>query len=126
MDDAAGAGLLQSARQLLVGGLELAQIRLELLGTEFEFEKLRLLRGLLLGALALLALLLGLVLACALVILLFWEGYRLAAIGVLCGGFLLAGVVLLRQARRTLSDGGQMFQASLAELRQDAASLRGR
>ena len=125
-DVASGAGLFHSARQVLAGVLEMAQIRLELLGTEFEMEKRRLLTGLLWGALALLALLLGLMLACALVILLFWDGYRLVATGVLCGVFLLVGLVMLRQSRDSLcANGLQPFEASLAELRQDAAGLRG-
>ena len=106
--------------------LEMAQIRLELLGTEFELEKRRLTVGLLWGALALLALLLGLMLACGLVILLFWDGYRLAATGVLCAAFLVAGLLMLRQARARLCAGErQPFAASLAELRQDSAGLRG-
>lgn len=126
-DAASGAGLFHSARQVLAGVLEMAQIRLELLGTEFELEKRRLLIGLLWGALALLALLLGLMLACALVVLLFWDGYRLAATGVLCGAFLLVGLWMLRQARDSLcANGRQPFEASLAELRQDAVGLRGR
>ena len=66
-------GLFSSLRQLLGAALETAHIRLELLGTELEFEKRRIFDGLVLGAVALLFLGLGLVLLCGTVVLLFWE-----------------------------------------------------
>ena len=68
------SGLFASVRRMLGTVLEIAQVRLELLGTEVEFEKRRLLDGLLWGALGLMVVGVGLVLACGFVILLFWEG----------------------------------------------------
>jgi len=117
---AEGGGLFQSLRRLLDTVLEIAQTRLELIGTELEQEKLRLLGALWQGALALM--LLGLALVCALgfVLLLFSEAYRLPAVGVLAlilGG---AGIWVLRSAREALrSPEGGMFALSLGELRRD-------
>jgi uncharacterized membrane protein YqjE len=42
MNDANSKGLFNSVRQLFGTGLELLQVRLELLGTELEVEKRRL------------------------------------------------------------------------------------
>ncbi len=114
-------GLFSSLRQLLGTALETAHIRLELLGTELEFEKRRIFDGLVLGALALLFLGLGLVLLCGTVVLLFWEGYRLIAAGLLTFSFLALGLIFLRQARQRLSAPQGMFQKSVDELKRDQA-----
>ena len=79
MAESKSGGLLGSLRQLLGTALETVHVRLELLGTELEFEKRRIFDGLVLGAVALVFLSLGLVLLCGTVILFFWEGYRLMA-----------------------------------------------
>ncbi len=119
-----GGGLFQSLRRLLDTVLGIAQTRLELIGTELEQEKLRLLGALWQGALALL--LLGLALVCALgfLVLLFWEGYRLPAIGGLTLLLAGAGVWLLQRARAALrSPEGGMFALSLGEFRRDRDGL---
>lgn len=121
---APGGGLFQSLRRLLDTVLGIAQTRLELIGTELEQEKLRLLGALWQGALALL--LLGLALVCALgfVVLLFWDGYRLPAIGalvLLLGG---GGLWTLGRARAALrSPEGGMFALTLGEFRRDRDGL---
>ena len=78
---APATGLLASLRRLLGTVLEMAQVKLEIFGNELELEKRRLADGLLWGAAALVMLSLGLVLLCGFVVLLFWDGYRLAAHG---------------------------------------------
>jgi uncharacterized membrane protein YqjE len=121
----AGTGLLDSGRRALDRLLQLAQLRLELLGTELEAEKLRLFDALLKAAIGLVLLGLAAVLALGFVILLLWDGYRLAAIGVLTlllGG---VGVWLLSRARAQLqADDGGPFALSLGELRRDRAPLQ--
>lgn len=117
-------GLFASVRRLLATALEMAQVRLDLLSTELELEKRRLFDGLLWGAAGLLAVGLGLVLLCGFVILLFWEGYRLAAVGVMTLLFLGAGALLLREARQRLRNVGGMFYASVTELERDRAGLQ--
>lgn len=119
-----GGGLFQSLKRLLDTVLGIAQTRLELIGTELEQEKLRLLGALWQGALALM--LLGLALVCALgfVVLLFWDGYRLPAIAalvLLLGG---GGLWMLGRARAALrSPEGGMFALTLGEFRRDRDGL---
>jgi len=117
-------GMLASLRRLLGTVFEIAQVRLDLLGTELELEKRRVFDALLSGLVALLMLGVGLVLLCGFIILLFWEGYRLAAVGVLALLFLAAGAWLVHAARHRLQSPNGMFDASLAELRRDRAGLQ--
>lgn len=113
-------GLLASLQRLLGTALDMAQVRLELLSTEVELEKRRVFDGLIWGALALLALDIGLVLLCGFVTLLFWDGYRLAAVGAMALVFLVLGGVLMREARQRIrSSPTGMLDASLDELKRD-------
>lgn len=123
-DPVQGGGLFASLSRLLGTVLETAQVRLELLGTEIEFEKRRLFDGLLWGAVALLVLGIGLVLLCGFIILLFWDGYRLAAVGVIATFFLAGGAFLMSVARKRLRNPSTMFAASVAELEQDRVGLQ--
>ena len=120
------SGLFASLSRLLSTVLQMAQVRLQLLGTEVELEKRRLFDGLLWGGIAIVVLALGLVLLCGFVILLFWEGYRLAAVGGMTLLFLMGGGLMLSHARTRLqnrSSSKGMFDESLAELRRDQADL---
>lgn len=116
--------LFASLRRMLGTVLEIAQVRLELLGTEVEFEKRRLLEGLLWGAVGLMVLGVGLVLACGFVVLLFWDGYRLPALGVMTLLFLGIGVWLLHDAKKRLRPREHVFGQSVTELRRDRAGLQ--
>jgi uncharacterized membrane protein YqjE len=115
----AGAGLLGSVRQLLSTVLETVQVRLELLGTELESEKRRLLDVVVLAALALVCLSLGLVLLCAMVVLLVDEAWRLAAAGAMALLMLGTGLALLGRAKWRLRNPSGMFHASAQELARD-------
>jgi len=112
-------GLLASLKQLLKTVLETAQVRLELLGSELETEKSRVFDVLVMALLALVFLALGLVLLCAAVILLFPDGWRLAAAAGLAILFLAGGVALVFLARRRLRNPLGMFHASVQELARD-------
>jgi uncharacterized membrane protein YqjE len=103
--------------------IELLRVRLALLGTEVALEKHRIGLGLLWGATALLSLTVATVLFCGFVILLLWDGYRLAAVGVLAMLFFSIGLLLLRAAQRRLSAESNLFSVSLAELDRDRAAL---
>ena len=116
-------GLLRQLRQRIDVGLSLLQVRLALLGTELEIEKQRLLAGFFWGAAALISLTLALVMFSALVILLLWDGYRLAALALLVAFFLAGAAGLLQVARARLAGGSNLFRASLAELDRDRAAL---
>jgi uncharacterized membrane protein YqjE len=115
----AGGGLLASVRQLVSTLLETAQVRLELLGTELEAEKRRVLDVLVLVAVALVCLSLGLVMLCATVVLLVDPAYRWAAAGAMALLMLGGALALLGLARRRLRNPLGMFHASAQELARD-------
>lgn len=118
--------MLASLRQGLANGLELLQTRLELLGTEFEQEKLRLFSALLCAAVALLLIGVGMVMLALLVVVLFWEQHRvtaLLALTLLYGG---GGVLLWRAATARLRAPSGIFALSVGELARDRAALQPR
>ena len=123
---APGGGLLVSLRRLVATALELAQVRLELIGAEIEEQKLRIVGGLVWAALGVLLVGLGLVLAIGCVVLLFWDGYRLQALAVLTFVFLAGGGLALRHALARLNSAPGAFAASVAELAQDRERLSAR
>ncbi|RYF65873.1 MAG: phage holin family protein [Comamonadaceae bacterium] len=116
-------GLFASLRQMLGTLVEIAQVRVQLLGNELEAEKLRIAGGLLLAGVGLMLLTVGTVLLCALVLMLFADGYRLAALAVLTLAFIAGGALLIRAAGSRLRNPGGMFAATLAELADDRAGL---
>lgn len=123
MDDSRPAGLFGSLRQLLDSALQLLQVRLALLGNELEEQKLRLVQGLLLGLVGALLLLFSALLLCGLVVVLFWDEHRVAALVLLTLLFGVGGALLLRAADRSIRSAGQMFGATLQELTRDRAAI---
>lgn len=117
------SGLLGSMRQLLATGVETLRVRLELLSTEVEQEKLRLFDAVLWAGLALLLLGMGLFFLCSLIVVLLWEQHRLLALGALAVLFLGAGFWVLQQARARLRAPGGLFATSVAELERDRTEL---
>jgi len=118
------SGLLASLRQLLATALEMAQVRLELFGTELELEKQRLFNALAWAALALLLFGAGLLALGGLIVLGFWDSYRLTAVTLVALAFLAAGALVLRHARQCLCSAQGLFAASLAELKRDHSALK--
>ena len=116
--------LFSSIRRLLATVLELAQVRIDLISTELELEKRRVFDGLLWGAIAIVVLNVGLLLACGFVMLVFWDSYRLVTAGVLTAFFLGAGTLMIMGARRRLRSRSGMFRLSLQELERDVSELR--
>jgi uncharacterized membrane protein YqjE len=121
---ASRAGLFESLRRLLHTALDLAQVRLELLVSDLEIEKLRLVEVALRALFGLLLLGLGLLLLIGFLLMLLWDGYRLPALGVLTVLCLGGGALLLQAAKRRLQQGDAMFAATRTELKRDQAALR--
>jgi uncharacterized membrane protein YqjE len=118
------AGLFDSLRQLLHTALSLAQLRLELLVTDLEIERLRLIDVALRALLGVMLLGLSLLLLIGFLLMLLWDGYRLPALGVLTLLCALGGLGLLQAGKRRLREGEPMFAATRAEFERDQAALR--
>jgi uncharacterized membrane protein YqjE len=118
-------GLFDSVRGLMRTSVELAEVRLELLVTDLEVEKLRFAEVALRALLGLVLIGLGLVLLIGFLLLLVGDGYRLQAIGVLTLLCLGGGLLLLRAAKSRLQQGEPMFAASRTELQRDRDALLG-
>lgn len=113
-------------RGLVATGVAIAQNRLELLATELQEEKGRVLGLLAYGAAALLLLIIGAAFLAVLLTVLLWDSHRLLALAVFSALFLGGGLLALAQARRLAAADSKLFAASLAELGQDRAALEAR
>jgi uncharacterized membrane protein YqjE len=116
-------GLFASVRQLLDTVLASVQNRLALISNEIEQEKLRLFDGLLWAGLALMLLGLAALLLVTFIVVLFWDSYRLQALGGLSLLLLGAGGGLLSVAHTRLRQPGGLFSSSVAELGRDRPGL---
>lgn len=119
-------GLLSSLRGLLATGVATLRTRLELLATELQEEKARVLGMLAYGAAAVILLSAGVVFLAVFLTVLLWDSHRLLALGVFSALFLGAGALALALAMRLARSGSRLFAASLAELAQDRAALEPR
>lgn len=118
------SGRIGPLRDLLGAALGLLGAHVELLGLELQEEKERLRELLLLAVLACAGLTLGLLLASAFLVLLFWDSYRLTVLGALTLGALGLGAWAIAGLRRRLAEHPNTFAASVAELEKDRAHLR--
>jgi uncharacterized membrane protein YqjE len=115
--------LLAALRRLASTAAGLLQTRIELLATEFQEERARVLRILVLGFAAAIFLALGVVTLTFFIILLAWDGHRVLAAGLLTAAYLGIGVLLGLNARAAARERSRLFSASLAELRKDRDAL---
>lgn len=125
-DSPRARGLFSSLRNLLATGVATVRTRLELLSTELEEERARVLGLLAWGGAALILLAAGTVFLAVFLTVLLWDSHRLLALGVFSAVFLGAGAVALASALRLANGGSRLFAASLAELSQDQAALEPR
>ena len=123
-DETAGPGSrLASLRRSMGLAVEMLQLRLELLATDLEIEKLRLIEALTRIFSAILLGLMGLGLLLAGLLMILPEAWRWPVAlgsGLLC---LLAAWGLARRAMRGLAEGGGPFAATRAELQRDREAL---
>lgn len=116
-------GLFASLKNLVATLLAIGKTRAELLVTELEEEKLRLMSlwARAIGAAFLLAL--GVVMFVCSIALAFWE-QRVIVFGIFAVVFVGGGFLLVRSLQRQASQPSKMFKASLSELEADMAQLR--
>jgi len=116
-------GLFSALKNLVATLLAIGKTRAELLVTELEEEKFRLMSlwAKAIGAAFLLAL--GVVMLVCCIALAFWE-HRVIIFGIFAALFVGGGLVLASSLKRQASQPSKMFKASLSELEADMAQLR--
>lgn len=116
-------GLLASLKTLTLTLVSVAHTRLELLSTDVAEERARLTVILMSVMVALFCLGVGVVLLAMLIVVMFWETHRLAALGSLTALFLAAGAALWLFALNKLRNKPRLFEASISELTKDRDRL---
>lgn len=116
-------GFFAGLRQVSITLMAMLQTRMELLGNEFEIEKLRILRMVLLALAMMFAAMIAALLLVALLTLWLWQ-WRLGVLGVctvlFAGGAAFAWRGLMQLVHQTQSP----FSATLGELREDLQRLK--
>jgi len=120
----APAGLLVSLRGFATTAVGLLRTRLELFKLEAQEEVGRVSGMLVWGVAAMLLAIVGITFSAVFLTVLFWESYRLLALGVFAALFLAAAGLAIFVTLRLARQGSQLFAGSLAELRRDAAALQ--
>lgn len=115
-------GYFASLKRLLATLLAAGHTRLELLATEIEEEKLRLLAVLLQGQLAALLLGIGIVLLVTALAAAFWES-RVLVLGIFATLFLGGGLAVAALAASSARRRDDPFAATLAALKEDIRQL---
>lgn len=122
-DAAQSPGLLASLRNLAATAVGVLQTRLELLATEVEEERLRLLQIVFWAVIAVFFLVLGILMVTLFFVVLFWDTHRVLVTGILAALFLALGVVTGLAVRSRARAKSKLFSASLAELAKDREQL---
>lgn len=117
-------GVLGALRSLGATAVGIAQTRLELLANDLEEQRVRGLKMLVIGAVALFCGAIALLLLTALIVIALWDQHRLLTLGLLAGVYGLGCAVALAILRARAAERPRMFSASLAELRRDEDALR--
>lgn len=117
-------GFFDSLRRALATLIEIAHLRLELVGVELEASVQHWLNVLLWSALALFSGSLAILMLLLTVLIAFWDTHRMLAAGLITG--LLAGTALAAMfvVRRRIRTHPRLLATTVAELRRDAAALR--
>ena len=121
-----GAGPAEAARALGENVLALAGARMELFALELKEEAERRKRQLILAFIAAVFLFACLLLLAFVVVVAFWDTWRMGAIAGVTLVYLAVGAWALLRLRVLLHDNPPAFSATLAEFRNDLDMLRGR
>jgi uncharacterized membrane protein YqjE len=116
-------GVLGALRRLTGNAVALLHTRLELLITEIEEERSRLVRILVLSVIAAFFLSIGVLTLTIFIILLAWEKHGLLVAGALATLYLAIGIALAFCVRNLAKTRSMLFSSSLAELKKDHDEL---
>ena len=116
-------GLLGSVKNLAATLLAMGQTRLELLSNDLEEERAWLTTMLVWTLIALFSATLAVILATLLIVVVFWDSYRLLALSIMMSIFVLGAVFAWRVVCNMSKSKPRIFSASLAELSKDREQL---
>jgi len=119
-------GILGSLRALVDGLLSSAHDRLGLISIEIQEEKFRLIQTFFWISAVFLAGVMAVTFASLTLVYLFWESARLAVLGGLALAYTAAFIALIVAFRRYLARQPRMLAATLQELDEDRACIRGK
>ena len=119
----ASKGLFESLKGLAATLVAIAHTRLNLLSTDMEENRERLLLLLVTIQIALFCLGVGVVLMAILIVVTFWDSNRLLVLGGLAGIFLAGGAAAWGFALHKIRTKPRLFAASLGELSKDWQQL---
>lgn len=125
MGSSRNMGFIDSLRTLTGSVLDLLHIRVELFAVEWQEEQERGKQLLVLIVAGALLLMLGMLLLTFFIVVLFWDTYRLTAIGVVTLVYFASGAFCLWKVRAKLSNRSAPFSSSLGEFIEDLRQLRG-
>ena len=116
-------GLLVSLRNLAATLVAVVKTRLELLSTEVEEERLRLLQLLLAASVALFFSALGIIMLTLFVVVLLWDDHRVLVTILFAVLYLGIGAIFALVARSKAREKSRLFSTSIAELAKDRQQL---
>jgi uncharacterized membrane protein YqjE len=120
----AAPGLFDSLRSFWSVSLALFYTRLDLATAEIEDQALRVIKVLVAGVVALLALATAFFFANLWIIAFFWSGpYRLWAVGGVFALYLFVGVVAILVASNMIRNRPKLLEQTIAELRRDVEGI---
>jgi uncharacterized membrane protein YqjE len=117
------AGLFDSIRRFIATVLEVLQTRAEIVATEFEEERERLRELVVFGFFALFFFGFGCLLLTLFIVVLFWDNYRVYAVGGFALLYLGLGTFSAVTLRQRLKTRPRLFATTLAEFAKDRDRL---
>lgn len=117
-------GIVKNMARMASTLLAICQTRVELFAVELQEEAQRLLSYLILSLVAVCCLSMAFLLAIFLVIVLFWDSYRILSICVLMGGFGIAALLIFLGIRSSYRNKPQFLAYTRNELVRDMERLK--
>lgn len=119
----ADEGLFVSIKNMAATLVAVVHTRLDILSTDLEEGRERLISLLVMAFVSLFCLCVGVVLLAIFIVVAFWDTHRLLVLGLLTSIFLVAGAILCGLAVSALKAMPRLFKASLIELSKDKQHL---
>ena len=116
--------ILESVGRLGSTLVDMVHTRLELAAVEVEEESQRMLGYLLFGLLSIILFGVAFLLLAFLVIVLFWDTHRIAAVGGMAALFAVAGAIVAMKVKAGFDNKPRLLEHTIAELRKDMAYAR--